>query len=667
MQFLSAASAWFAAALPVIALMYILKKKYTDTLVPSHLLWNRLLKEQEANRPWQKLRGRLLLLLQLLAALIAVIALMQPVRFGPAIAEGHAVLMIDRSGSMSALVSSSGSERQSRLESVIQSATLWLDQQPSDRPISVVVTGQEPEVIASSERDHAKLREQLNAITPYYGRSDNAAALSFADSLHGNEKDGMTYILTDGEWLDGGEATAIRLGTTAEQWTPATESASPAASDTMFENGSILGLGLREDSQSPGYQFASITVRNDSLRMRTYGIDLFGYSDNGDEVFRTELSLESEAEGWQNVESGQLPPAAYYKAVLRGEPDGIAADNFAYQFPQQKLTGKALLVTDGNMFLEKALLLAGVEVVKSSPELPPPAGELAKGIQYVVVDGYYEKLQVKEGWSEWLKEMPLWIIDHPVEGDPRSVVPSTAEVKKEEHPVVSYLTLQDTHIGRLFTPEESSVAWGDPILRYGGYPAIYAGTLAGQPVLRFTFSLQDTDLPLRPEFPVLIVQASEWMNNSVMPQLGVGVAGETMQIALQSETEQAEWKLVEGATRNGIERDAAAVPLAWEQIGELTRLPALPGLYRLEERSAAGEIIAARLLAVSPDLAELEAIRLADERLKLTAGSIGEAESTSDLQNKRSMEPYSMVALALAMLLVVMLAEWEVYRRGHIS
>lgn len=72
------AGLWFALSIPAILLMYLLKRKFIDTTVPSHLLWDRVLKNIEANRPWQKLQNRLLLWLQLLAAALLVFALLQP-------------------------------------------------------------------------------------------------------------------------------------------------------------------------------------------------------------------------------------------------------------------------------------------------------------------------------------------------------------------------------------------------------------------------------------------------------------------------------------------------------------------------------------------------------------------------------------------------------------
>lgn len=664
MQFLSAASAWFAVSLPVIALMYMLKKRYTDTLVPSHLLWNRLLREQEANRPWQRLRSRLLLILQLLAALIAVLALMQPVLVGPHASDGHAVLLIDRSGSMSASMNSADEPTATRLSESINAINDWLDKQPNDKPISIVITGAEPEVLASREKDHRLLREKLEGIIPFYGRSDNAAALSFADSLHGGDKEGTTVLITDGNWIDAAEASAISLAAPIERLVP-----SQVDEDASFENGSILSLGLREDTRSPEHQYASVTVRNDSHRSRTYAVDIYAYNSNGDEIFRTDLTLEADAGDWQSAESKRLPPADYYKAVLRGSPDRVAADNTAYQFPQSPRTGRALLVTEGNLFLEKALALAGVQIVKSSPEQPAPEGELARDLDFVIIDGHYERLQTLPEWSEWLQNMPLWIIDHPVEGDSRTVVPANVEAKTTEHPVTEYLTFEDTHIGRFLQPEASEVAWGEPIVQYGGQTAIYAGSKQGRPQLRFTFNLQDSDLPLRPEFPILILHASEWMNGADLAQLGAGIAGSPMQIALQTDTVQAEWKLVDDGGLPPQEYEAAIAASTVRLNEELNRIPSVPGLYRLEERDGAGELIAARLLAVYPELTELESLRPDNEnRPALTMGqTTGTPDEVGDIHPEQKQTQYSLIGWAAALLLLLIVSEWEVYRRGHIS
>lgn len=100
MFFDSVSSLWFGLSLPAIMLLYLFKRKYVDTPVSSHLLWNRVLKDMEANRPWQKLRNRLLMFVQLLAAALLVLALMQPWIAAGGTAKEHAVIVLDRSASM---------------------------------------------------------------------------------------------------------------------------------------------------------------------------------------------------------------------------------------------------------------------------------------------------------------------------------------------------------------------------------------------------------------------------------------------------------------------------------------------------------------------------------------------------------------------------------------
>jgi Ca-activated chloride channel family protein len=57
---------------PIIVAMYLLKLRRENRRVSSTFLWQRIVRDVEANAPWQKLRRNLLLLLQLLVlALLA--------------------------------------------------------------------------------------------------------------------------------------------------------------------------------------------------------------------------------------------------------------------------------------------------------------------------------------------------------------------------------------------------------------------------------------------------------------------------------------------------------------------------------------------------------------------------------------------------------------------
>jgi 4-hydroxybenzoate polyprenyltransferase len=60
-----AALGLFLLSIPIV-IFYMLRLKRQPMKVSSLLLWQRVLQDQQANAPWQKLRRNLLLLLQLL-------------------------------------------------------------------------------------------------------------------------------------------------------------------------------------------------------------------------------------------------------------------------------------------------------------------------------------------------------------------------------------------------------------------------------------------------------------------------------------------------------------------------------------------------------------------------------------------------------------------------
>src|SRR5512132_2840030 len=87
---------------PIIVAMYLLKLRREDRKVSSTFLWQRMVRDVEANAPWQKLRRNLLLLLQLLLLLLLALALARPFFRTTGIAGRNLIVIVDRSASMGA-------------------------------------------------------------------------------------------------------------------------------------------------------------------------------------------------------------------------------------------------------------------------------------------------------------------------------------------------------------------------------------------------------------------------------------------------------------------------------------------------------------------------------------------------------------------------------------
>src|SRR3970040_2497757 len=82
--------------------MSLLKLRRDEAVVPSSLLWQRLVADVEANPPWQRLRRSLLLLLQLLLVLLLAALAARPFLERPAGLAQDLVLVIDISASIAA-------------------------------------------------------------------------------------------------------------------------------------------------------------------------------------------------------------------------------------------------------------------------------------------------------------------------------------------------------------------------------------------------------------------------------------------------------------------------------------------------------------------------------------------------------------------------------------
>src|SRR6201987_5514257 len=100
MHFLAPAAFLFAAALPVVVVFYLLKRKRVVKLVSSTVLWQKFLAETQASAPFQKLRKNWLLILQIILLTLAVLALTRPYFAAHAKPAQLRVIILDASASM---------------------------------------------------------------------------------------------------------------------------------------------------------------------------------------------------------------------------------------------------------------------------------------------------------------------------------------------------------------------------------------------------------------------------------------------------------------------------------------------------------------------------------------------------------------------------------------
>src|SRR6266478_4412560 len=128
MHFLAPIAFAFAAAIPVVVVFYLLKRKRVVKLVSSTLLWQKFLAETQASAPFQKLRRNWLLILQIIMLILAVLALSRPYFATKSKNSELRVLILDASASMQ-----STDETPSRFEKARKEALDWVDSLRPDR------------------------------------------------------------------------------------------------------------------------------------------------------------------------------------------------------------------------------------------------------------------------------------------------------------------------------------------------------------------------------------------------------------------------------------------------------------------------------------------------------------------------------------------------------
>ena len=167
------------AGIPVgIVALYFLKLRRRPVQVPSTLLWRRSLEDLHVNSLFQRLRKNLLLFLQLLAVLLAMLALAGPRVAGTTGQGQRFVLAIDNSASMRAT-----DVAPSRLERAKQQAKEIIQDMDSDDLAMVIAFADRAKIVSNYTGDRRQLLQRIDAITSTDGATSLREALQVAAGL----------------------------------------------------------------------------------------------------------------------------------------------------------------------------------------------------------------------------------------------------------------------------------------------------------------------------------------------------------------------------------------------------------------------------------------------------------------------------------------------------
>lgn len=617
MGFFSPLALVFAGLCIPILVMYMLRLQRRDVLVSSTLLWQRLVRDREANMPWQRLRRNLLLLIQLLILTLLTLALARPFVTARVAMKGNLIIMLDASASMQATDVAPNRFEVARRKAREIVAGLG----PGDMATIIAVSSR-PEVLASATGDHSLLRRAIDEVAPTNGLADWQAALALAASLFSSGKT-KVVIISDGGLPGalpalGAEVRFIGVGSGSD-------------------NCAITALAVRKGPTGPE---AFLRVANFGEVDTELLVELLA-----DDALFDIRRVRVPALGDVTLTITDLPYGMRVLQARLSATDSLALDNTAWAVQSDGRSKRVLLVSRGNLFLERALsTLPGVELVRVAPDMPLPQEDEKGGYSLYVYDSVL---------TSRLPAGNLWLIAPSFPptggglGKGRGIFTDTAiTYVAADDPLLRYVDLRDVHIlqARVIEPPPGArVLFGA-----AGGPLLYIAERPEGRLAVLTFDLHESDLPLQIAFPILTANLLNWL----IPAGGAVVAesvrpGDAVPVRPDV-----------GAARIIVTApDGAQSVLPLDGPVPLFNATDHLGVYRVQQVDQSGALLAA------DDLFAVNLFNEQESDIKpRTVVRIGEQEMSEEAGERSHLELWPWAA---ALSLGVLVVEWWVYHRPH--
>ncbi len=608
MSFLAPAAFVFGAAIPVVVLFYLLKRKRVVKLVSSTLLWQHFLAETQASAPFQKLRKNWLLVLQLVVLLLAILALSRPYFAARTVPAQLRVVILDASASMQAT-----DETPSRFERARAEALKWVDSLANNDQMVILQAGANTEVKQSASSEKSALRRALLACACSDGPTRLVSALRMAESLVRDQRGAEIHLFSDG--------------------------AVPELSEFDNKGLPLVYHQVGKSSNNIGITALDVRANPEDAHQRAIYASTANFSSNSVQT-DLELLLDNRLVETRplTIPAGETSPQVFLAAQPRDgiftlrltAKDDLPTDNEASIVSLLPKPVKVLLISRGNRLLEKALRAApNVELATSSGLTEP-----ASGFDFVVLDAVTPMVWPKGNVlaihvmnTNWFPEVAT--LEGPAIVDWRSA-----------HPLLRYAAFDNVQVAQSFGAKAPS--WAVSLVDSPQAPLILAGDLGRQRIIWIGFDILESNWPLRISFPIFIANAVEWLNpaNAQGGQLLVK-AGDAFRLPLTSPEKEAQVTLPDGQVKK-IPVDPGANELVF---GDTYK----QGTYRLRVGTNETVFCVDLLDAVESNI---------KPRRELQLGKYTRVAATN--QQRANMELWRSIA---SLGLLVLLIEWWYYHR----
>lgn len=546
-------------AVPIVVL-YMLRLRRQERVVSSTLLWRDLVVDRVANAPWQKLKRNLFLILQLLILAALVLALARPYIHADGQFDGNVIVILDTSASMTATDMDGGS---SRFDEAVRQITRAIDDLNGANQMTLIAAGAVPKVLVSETNDKSLLRDALATATPEYSSADWPSALALAAGTAQGLTDPAFVIFSDGGLPDTlpplpGKVIFVPLGRSSENTAISAMGIRPSGDQQE------LLVSIQNHGQSNGRGLLSLYL--DDRLFDSRPIDIDGGA-------RSQLSWSLPAD--TGAVEAQFEPTGETE-------DYLAVDNRAWSLAEAQRTANVLLISDGNLFLERLFaVLPGYELTRvTEPDLDEMT-EADQTFDLYIFDGI--------PIPDTLPPGNVIIFDPQPQPDSKTasesgflqitdVFSETTIVRVADDPRVGDVDWSNIHIAQARSVNSPAL---ESLVEAKGGSLLLAGELDGRKVAVLPFDLAASDLPLQIAFPLLMANIIGWLNPGHISISSEAVQpGESVSIVPDPRAQRISIRLPDGTIWEQDILDTSA-PIIFPETGQ-------PGIYSVFYGNDAG-------------------------------------------------------------------------------
>jgi len=490
---LNPSALWLAlVGLPVL-LLFLLKVRRREVVIPSTLFWRRVLAQKRESAWWRRLRSLLSLLLHLLFIAGGTFALTQPF-LQPSDTSDQprlSVIVVDTSASMRTV--EDADKEETRLDEAREKIFAKLDALVPGTKVAVIGAGVRPEIIMPVTDDRASVRTALEKMEATDTGGDLMAAIDLADDLAMANAPAEVEVFSDGGGVEEGAARREdapklvyhRIGLEDRNvGITAFALRRLPASDAELEM--LVGLKNTTDKEVA----LELQIYLDGVQIDSVGVEVAARSD--------EVKVFNRA-----MPRGGAVGVAISEESAEKAGDALPADNYAYTMLADRDPIKVLLVSSGDdFFLTKAI---GENPAFEAYIVTPAEFGSSAGMDVVV---FNEVAPAKEPVANALYVSSVGS-KIPFVAAPKKLDLPTVRYLDEEHPLLRHVELHDAAFAasRPVTPPEGSTVVVDGTAG----PLLVAWERTERRDAYLAVSESDSDLPLRVAYPNLISNLVTWL------------------------------------------------------------------------------------------------------------------------------------------------------------